>query len=158
MLPSPRSPLRSRSCFVIVVDDRLLFEVLSGTAAAEFAERASDGIATTFSWYYRLSRALSTDRIDGSLTRQFASLSDDRRNYVHGLLEDLPATVEMLHPRDLVPSMSAIAALTSVNFLTAEAIGVSMILEAPILVSTQSALMTRAAAMAGVECLVLPRA
>jgi hypothetical protein len=53
--------------------------------------------------------------------------------------------------------MSAIAALTSVNFLTAEAIGFSMILEAQILVSTRSALMDRAAAMAGVECLVLPR-
>jgi hypothetical protein len=76
---------------------------------------------------------------------------------VHRLLEDLPTTVEMLHPRELVPPVSAIAALTSVNFLTAEAIGVSMILEAPILVSTRSALMDRAAAMAGVECLVLPR-
>jgi hypothetical protein len=143
---------------VIVVDDRLLFEVLSGTETAEFAQHASDGIATTFSWYYRLSRALSTGRIDGSLTRQFASLTDERRTYVHRLLEDLPTTVEMLHPRELVPPMSAIAALTSVNFLTAEAIGLSMILEAPILVSTRSAVMDRAAAMAGVECLVLPRA
>ena len=75
---------------MIVVDDRLLFEVLSGTETAEFAEFASGGIATTFSWYYRLSRALSTGRIDGSLTRQFASLSDERRTYLHRLLEDLP--------------------------------------------------------------------
>ena len=143
---------------MIVVDDRLLFEVLSGTETAEFAEFASGGIATSFSWYCRLSRALSTGRIDGSLTRQFASLSDERRTYLHRLLEDLPVTIEMLHPRDLVPSMSAIAATTSVNVLTAEAIAVSMILEAPILVSTRSPLMDRAATMAGVECLVLPRA
>jgi hypothetical protein len=141
---------------VIVVDDRLLFEVLSGTETAEFAELLTSGVATTFSWYYRLSRALSTDRIDGSLTRQFASLTDERRTYVHRPLEDLPARVEMLHPRELVPTMSAIAALTFVNLLTAEAIGVSMILEAPILVSTHSALMNRAAAVAGVECRVLP--
>ena len=85
-------------------------------------------------------------------------MSDSRRTYVHGLLEDLPDTIEMLRPRDLVPTMSAIAALTSVNFLTAEAIGASMILEAPIVVATRSALMDRAAALAGVECIVLPRA
>lgn len=143
---------------MIVVDDRLLFEVVSGTEAAEFAAHASAGIATTFSWFYRLSRAISTGRVDGSLTREFASLSDARRTYVHGLLEDLPDTIEMLHPRDLVPPMSAIAALTSVNFLTAEAIAASIILEATIVVSTHSALMDRAAALAGVECLVLPRA
>ena len=143
---------------MIVVDDRLLFEVISGTEAAEFAAHASGGIATTFSWFYRLSRAISTGRVDGSLTREFASLSDARRTYVHGLLEDLPDTIEMLHPRDLVPPMSAIAALTSVNFLTAEAIAASIILEATIVVSTRSALMDRAAALAGVECLVLPRA
>lgn len=51
----------------------------------------------------------------------------------------------MVHPRNLVPSMSAVAALTSVNFLTAEAVAVSLILEAPIVVSTRSALMDRAA-------------
>lgn len=142
---------------MIVVDDRLLFEVLSGTETAEFAEHAVGGIATTFSWYYRLSRALSTGRVDGSLTREFAALSDDRRRYVHGLLEDLPNTIEMIHPRDLVPPMSAVAALTTVNFLTAEAIAASLVLEAPIAVSTRSALMGRAAAVAGVEYFVLPR-
>ena len=63
----------------------------------------------------------------------------------------------MLHPRDLVPPMSAIAALTSANFLTAEAIAVSIILEATIVVSTRSALMDRAAALAGVGCPVPPR-
>ena len=140
---------------MIVVDDRLLFEVLSGTETAEFAQHASGGIATTFSWYYRLSRALATERVDGSLTRQFAALTDKRRSHVHSLLEDLPSRIELLHPRDLVPPMSAVAALTSVNFLTAEAISVSMILEAPILVSTRSPLMERAAAIAGVDVIVI---
>ena len=142
---------------MIVVDDRLLFEILSGTETIELAQRAAGGIATTFSWYYRLSRAISTGRIDGSLTREFAALSDDRRTYVHRLLEDLPNTVEMVHPRELVPSMSAVAALTSVNFLTAEALAASLILEAPIVVSTRSTLMDRAASRAGVECFVLSR-
>lgn len=143
---------------MIVVDDRLLFAVLPGTETAEFIDHASGGIVTTFSWYYRLSRALSTGRVDGSLTQEFAALSDARRTYVHGLLEDLPNTIEMLHPRDLVPPMSAIAALTSVNFLTAVAIGASMILEASIVVLIRSALIDRAAAIAGVECIVLVEA
>ena len=142
---------------MIVVDDRLLFEILAGTESAQLIELAAGGVATTFSWYYRLARAVSTGRVDGSLTREFASLSDARRTYVHGLLENLPDTIEILHPRDLVPSMSAIAALTTVNFLTAEAISTSMILASPVVVSTRSALMDRAAAIAGVECQVLPR-
>lgn len=142
---------------MIVVDDRLLFEILSGAETTELAQRAAGGIATTFSCYYRLSRAISTGRVDGSLTRQFAALTDERRTYVHRLLEDLPNTVEMVHPRELVPSMSAVAALTSVNFLTAEAVAVSLILEAPIVVSTRSALMDRAASQAGVECFVVSR-
>lgn len=73
----------------------------------------------------------------------FAALNQARRTYVHGLLEDLPTTIERLHPRDLVPPMSAIAALTSVNFPTAEATGVSMILGASIVVSTRLALTDR---------------
>ena len=142
---------------MIVLDDRLLFEVLSGAETADVARLGADGVATTFSWYYRLSRAISTGRVDGSLTREFAALIDDRRTYVHRLLEDLPSGVEILHPRDLVPSMSAVAALTSVNFLTAEAIATSLILEAPIVVSTRSALMERAASEAGVECIFVSR-
>ena len=51
--------------------------------------------------------------------------------------------------------MSAVAALTAANFLTAEAISVSMILEAPILVSTRSPLMERSAAIAGVDVIVI---
>jgi hypothetical protein len=76
---------------------------------------------------------------------------------VHGLLEELPDFVEVLSPRDLVPTMSAIAALTSANLLTAEAIGASMILSGPIVVSTRSTLLDRAAEVAGVECIVLSR-
>ena len=76
---------------------------------------------------------------------------------MHGLLENLPDTIEILHPRDLVPSMSAIAALTAVNFLTAEAISTSVIVASPVVVSTRSALMDRAVAIADVECQVLPR-
>ena len=64
---------------MIVVDDRLLFEVLSGAEPAEFVALASGGFPTTFSWFYRLSRAISTGRVDGSLTREFATLSDARR-------------------------------------------------------------------------------
>jgi hypothetical protein len=46
--------------------------------------------------------------------------------------------IELLHPRDSVPPMSSVAALTSVHLLTAEAISVSMIFEAPLVVSTES--------------------
>jgi hypothetical protein len=51
---------------VIVVDDRLLFEILAGTETPDLAEIAVGGVATPFSWYYRLSRAISSGRVDGS--------------------------------------------------------------------------------------------
>ena len=142
---------------MIVVDDRLLFDVLAGTELSEFGEFAKAGIATTFSWYYRLARAISSGRIDGSLSRAFAELTDDRRRYVQGLLDHLPEYLEILHPRELVPTMSALMALTSVNFITAEVIATSMILEAEIVVTTTSPLLNRAARLAGVECRFFPR-
>ena len=60
-------------------------------------------------------------------------------------------------PRVLVPTMSALNALTSVNFLTADAIATSMVLEAAVVITTPSALFRRAGTAAGVEVRVLSR-
>ena len=47
--------------------------------------------------------------------------------------------------------MAALATVANLNVLTAEAIASSMVLEAPIHVATRSALLDRAAQLAGVE-------
>ena len=114
--------------------------------------------------FYWLSRAISTGCVDGSLTRQFALSSDVRRTYVHGLPEYLPDTVEMLGGihRCPMPPIGAMAALTSVNFLMAEAMPSRC--GAPRLLRTRG----RRSDIGGgdgsgsghgrVECFVLPRA
>jgi hypothetical protein len=140
---------------VIVVDDVLLIDLLAGTQSAEVAVATQNGVATTFSFYYRLARAIGSSRLEGSLTRRFEALHQDRRHYVVGLLEALPETIVLLAPRDLVPTMSALAAVTSANFLTVELVATAMILEARVLVTTTSGLLDRVCSVAGVELTVL---
>lgn len=136
---------------MIIVDDRLLFDVLAGTESVELLHAASDGVATTFSWYYRLARAIATGRIEGSLTRHYGDLTAERQRHVSGLLNNLADRVEIIAPKEVVPVMAALATVANLNVLTAEAIASSMVLEAPIHVATRSARLDRAAQLAGVE-------
>lgn len=142
---------------MIVVDGRLLFDVIAGTEPAEFLDAAGDGVATTFSWYYRLARAVATDRIEGALSRHYAGLPADRQAEVRRVLDDLSDRVEIVSAKESVPVMSALATMATVNVLTADAVASALILDAPILVSTRSDLLERAAAVAGVPTRHLPR-
>ena len=45
---------------MIVVDDRLLFGILARKPSPAFEALASNGVATTSSWYFRLGRAIAT--------------------------------------------------------------------------------------------------
>ena len=140
---------------MIVVDDVLLFDVLAGIESPEFQLLAAEGIASTFSWYYRLARALSTGRVDGALSRRFAVLSDARRTHIRGLLDDLPDRIELVHQRFLVPPMSALASVMLVNLLNAEAVATALILDASIVVTTDSALLGRAAGVASIDVTII---
>ena len=142
---------------MIVVDDRLLFDVIAGTEPAELLDVAGDGVATTFSWYYRLARAVATDRIEGALSRHYVGLPADRQAEVRRVLDDLSDRVEIVSPKESVPVMSALATMATVNMLTADAVAAALILDAPILVSTRSDLLERAASVAGVPTRHLPR-
>jgi hypothetical protein len=140
---------------VIVVDDVLLFDVLAGIETAEFQLLAADGIASTSSWYYRLARALPTGRVDGALSRRFAVLSDVRRNHIRGLFDDLPDRIELVRQRFLVPPMSALGSVMLVNLLNAEAVATALILDASIVVTTDSALLGRAAGVASIDVTII---
>ncbi len=142
---------------MIVVDDRLLFDVIAGTEPAELLDVAGDGVATTFSWYYRLARAVATDRIEGAFSRHYVGLPADRQAEVRRVLDDLSDRVEIVSPKESVPVMSALATMATVNMLTADAVAAALILDAPILVSTRSDLLERAASVAGVPTRHLPR-
>ncbi len=137
---------------MIVVDDQLLLDVLAGTTS-QAAERAlgDHAIATTLSWYFRLARALNSDRTHGSLSRRFAAIGDERRADIQSSLSRLPEAIVLVDSRSLVPVMVAVCDTTRANLLTADAIATALILDAGIALSVATPLLDEAALTAHVS-------
>ena len=69
-----------------------------------------------------------------------------------GAIDRLPDQVGLLSLRRLVPIMTVLSATTGrLNLLTAEAVAAAVVLDATIVVTTESALLTRSCAAAGVQ-------
>jgi len=136
---------------VVVIDDALLLAVLADHQADRvdaLGVAASGGeLFTTGSWYWRLAGALARPGT-GALSRALAAMSEQERRNVEATLGDLPAGIGLLSLRRLVPVMRVLPG--QLNLLTAEAVAAAVVLGAGIVVSTQSPLLSRAAATAGV--------
>lgn len=137
---------------MIVIDDRLLLMVLSERQDTELDRRLGDalatgGVFTTGSWYWRLARAAGASSM-GSLSRALSALPEDAQQSVKTALARLPHEIGMMHPRDLVPVMRDLRGHP--NLLTAEAVASAVVLDATILVTTESALLNRIATATGV--------
>jgi len=137
---------------LIVVDDALLFAVISGRSddvtAPYLAAAGRNELFTTSSWYWRLSRAVAHGE-RGALSRPFQALSETDRRRVALALADLPSGIGMLNLRNLVPVMAALPG--QLNFLTAEAVAAAVMLDAGIAVTTDSDPLVRSAAAAGIS-------
>ena len=140
---------------MIVVDDQLLFGILARKPSLAFEALASNGVATTSSWYFRLARAIATGRAEGSLSRLMNDLNEPERQIVRTSLGTLPPSVETLTPRVVVPLMAAIASATIANFLTLEALAVAIALDATIVTATISPLLESAARLTHVPVVLL---
>lgn len=137
---------------MIIVDDALLLAVLAGTAPDEFAASfVVAEVATTGSWYWRLSRALHDRRSSGALSRAFAELGAQRQAAVRASVERLPPEVALPSLRRLVPVMTKFDVGQQLNMLTAEAIAAAIVLDGSIAVTTTSPLMTNACDGVGIE-------
>ena len=130
---------------MIVVDDHTLFRVLARRVDLVLANLIADGIVTTASWYFRLARALSTGRTDGMLSRQLEALPDAAQAEIRAALDALPAYVEIVNPRTIVPLMATIATITPLNFLTLEALATAIATNADIATATATPLLQNAA-------------
>jgi len=140
----------------VVIDDRLLLDVLAGQAPDEItAELVGGGVFTTSAWYYRLGRAVLGGSGSGALSGRFASLDRDVARRVRAQLGDLPSNVGLLHPRVVVPVMFTLRVRRQLNFLAAEALVVALLLPARLLVTTDSPLLRSAADETGVDYHVL---
>jgi len=140
----------------VVIDDRLLLDVLAGRAPAPVAVQLGSGeVFTTSSWYYRLGRAAFSGSGIGALSGLFASFDRDVRQRVLSELQDLPEDVGLLHPRVVVPVMFALRLRRQLNVLSAEALAVALLVGGGLLVTTEAPLLRAGSSELGVGYEVL---
>ena len=141
---------------MIVIDDRLLLDVVVGSAtpAVEPYLRAVERreLYTTGYWYWRLARAIAHPT-GGSLSGPFAGMVEEDRRQVLAAMASLPDSIGILNLRRLVPVMAALPG--QVNILTAEAVATAIVLDASIAVVASSTMLDHAAAAAGVPVQVV---
>lgn len=137
---------------MLLVDDALLFAILAGTADVDLQSALEEGeLFTTGSWYWRLSRALHDPASAGVLSRAMDGLTTLQQTRVVASVERLPDEVGLLGLRELVPVMTALNVRRRLNLLTAEAVAAAVVLEATIVVTTESVLLTGACEQLGVD-------
>jgi len=141
---------------VLIVDDALLLAVLAGVAPDDIhaaAERRE--VFTTGCWYWRLSRALHDGTVSGALSRAMQDLNAEQQTRVVGAVANLPRQIGLLSLRQLVPVMTALETGRRLNLLTAESIAAAVVLDATIMVTTQSALLTESCSQLRVDLRVV---
>lgn len=87
----------------------------------------------------------------GALTRALSDLTVAQQARVVASAQRLPDHVGLLSLRDLIPVMTALDAGRRLNLLTAEAIAAALALDATLVVTTDSALLTESSARVGVD-------
>jgi hypothetical protein len=137
---------------VIVVDDALLLGVLASTGPEDLqAAFAAGEIATTGSWYWRLSRALHDTASSGALSRVFSELDPSSQARVLDATVSLPSEITLPSLRRLVPIMIVLDTGRRLNLLTGEALAAAVALDADVAVTTRSPLLDAACQRLGVH-------
>jgi len=86
---------------VVVVDDHLLRDVLSGERDFELDGLARDGIVTTGLWLFRLCASFAEPTVVGKLSAPVATLPGEVQTRFRAQLISLPDEVHVLSLRDL---------------------------------------------------------
>jgi hypothetical protein len=137
----------------VVIDDRLLLDVLAGATRPIIDEEfARGGVYTTSCWYYRLGRAVNAGVGTGSLSARLAALGPDARDRVLWSLRELPDEIGVLTSRTVVPVMVALRVRRPLNMLNAEALAVALLVGASVMVTVAAPLLESGATDLGVSC------
>lgn len=99
---------------MIIVDDRLTLDVLAGRRAA-LGATPDDVVATTWSFHYRLVRALSDPTRTGRL-----SSGPPSAELIAAVVAPNPAELQVLDPRTVTSAAAAVAVRHGLNLLAAE--------------------------------------
>ena len=134
---------------MILVDDHLIAHRL---AAGGFSAGRPDrpiAVATTCSWWWRLSAALARDR-GGSIGRHFSMVGPEARSALEQTIARLPERITTLDLRDLIPAMAVLSAEYDLNLLAAEAVVAAEVLGAEIVVRQDTPKIRETAAARGI--------
>ena len=141
----------------VVIDDRLLLDVLAGHGPTMIgSEVSSGGVFTTSAWYYRLGQAVFAGSDSGALSGRLALLGEPTGGRVRAALANLPPSIGLLHPRVVVPVMFTLRVRRQLNWLAAEALAVALVVPARLLLTTEAPALHVAAEDTGVDYELLP--
>lgn len=110
---------------MIIVDDRLSLDALAGNVGRPDSD---DQVATTWSFHFRLVRALGEDRI-GALTQ---GLADEVRRVA---ASPPPELLVVLDPRAATERAALLAVKHRLNLLAAELVGAALVHSATVRLS-----------------------
>lgn len=140
----------------VVVDDRLLLDCLAALPPQSVATELVEGeVLTTAAWYFRLGRAAFAGTGIGALSRRLQQFDLDTRQQVRSALGVLPPNISLLDSKDVVPVMFTLQVRRQTNFLAAEALAVSVVTQARIVVTTDNPLIRAGADELGLDYEVL---
>ncbi|MGH9095352.1 MAG: hypothetical protein ACRDXE_09355 [Acidimicrobiales bacterium] len=120
---------------MILVDDHVVAARLAsgGVGAVAGRELVPGEVATTCSWWWRLSSALAGEH-SGALSSYFAALGPGARLAVSRVVGSLPSRLVILDIRDLIPAMAVLSGEHMLNQLAAEAVVAAEVLQADLVV------------------------
>lgn len=135
---------------MILVDDHVIAHRLATGDPLPAPGSSQPRMATTCSWWWRLSAALGGTR-GGAITRHFALLQPSARLALQRTIARLPDRVLILDLRDLIPPMALLAAEHNLNLLAAEAIVAAEVLGAEVVVRQDTPRIRDIAAVRGIS-------
>jgi hypothetical protein len=118
---------------VILVDDHLIAHRLAKGGFGSPVGEPPVTVATTCSWWWRLSAALTRSR-GGALTRHFTRVGPAGLWALQRTVARLPHTIRILDLRELIPAMAVLSAEHDLNLLAAEALVAAEVLGAELVV------------------------
>lgn len=90
----------------IIIDDHLLRDVLTGERASDLGGIATEGLATTGLWLFRLCSSFARSSVAGRLSAPVSGLPGHLQALFRAQLASLPETIQVVSLRQLSWSMA----------------------------------------------------
>lgn len=135
---------------MIVVDDHF---IAAGLASGR-SPAGAEAMATTCSWWWRLSSALAGGR-GGALSAHFSEAGGAELEALRRTVAGLARRIQILDLRDLIPAMALLSGEHALDLMAAEAVVAAEVLGADLVVMVDAPKIRQAAEARGVSYRVL---